>query len=165
MEHWNHTMCIHSYLVFCTILNLKSKWFLASERINRKLLRSSQIISLPKLQEEHSCGLPHTAHLSHTLPSLLVLNPSQWTYLLCATVTSLTCYELRSSCITAAPFPLSPLAYSITYFTCHESENYFLLFPYQRHIVSQAIFHLPHFHLNKNVFTERVYTFLSTTQG
>lgn len=25
MEHWNHTMCIHSYLVFCIILNLKSK--------------------------------------------------------------------------------------------------------------------------------------------
>lgn len=164
--------------------NQNERWYLASEGINKKLLRNSQIMSLPVLHEEHSC-LPYTAWLSPMLLSLLALNPLQWIYLLCATVTSLTCFELHSgctilsfrslkfaffslswtSCITAAPFSLFPLTYPITYFTCHESENYFLFFPYQRHFCSQAIFHLPHFHLNKTVFTERVYTSLSTTQG
>lgn len=77
--------------------NQNERWYLASEGINKKLLRNSQIMSLPILHEEHSC-LPYTAWLSPMLLSLLALNPLQWIYLLCATVTSLTCFELHSGC-------------------------------------------------------------------
>lgn len=162
--------------------NQNERWYLASEGINKKLLRNSQIMSLPVLHEEHSCS-PYTAWLTPMLLSLLALNPLQWIYLLCATVTSLTCFELHSGCTILSFrslkfafffFLLNLLHYCcsfffisthISHFTRHESENYFLFFPYQRHFCSQAIFHLPHFHLNKTVFTERVYTSLSTTQG